>query len=230
MPFHLPGKKPHLKLKNTFQVPRLDAHPGQPNIKPLLVPCDENLQRPAGVPRPRRPLLPLWRGLPLFLSVLFFILSFSFWSGLLLFFTGHFVSFGNFFIGQVCLFGLLFIFIFLPETRGKTPEETAQSFVGLQPLLDRVCSCSPLSSLVILLILHIIQLIVVGLQPLLDRVRSHFPIFLVVGFNKKSLHYDVALFKFSVSPTCLSAAHVMLFKHILLQKWSNIERWTAKRM
>ena len=34
--------------------------------------------------------------------------------------------------------GLVFIFIFLPETRGKTPEETAQSFVGLQPLLDRV--------------------------------------------------------------------------------------------
>ena len=49
---------------------------------------------------------------------------------------GHAAPF--FLYGGVCLFGLVFIFIFLPETRGKTPEETAQSFVGLQPLLDRV--------------------------------------------------------------------------------------------
>ena len=51
---------------------------------------------------------------------------------------GHAAPF--FLYGGVCLFGLVFIFIFLPETRGKTPEETAQSFVGLKPLLDRVCS------------------------------------------------------------------------------------------
>ena len=42
---------------------------------------------------------------------------------------GHAAPF--FFYGGVCLFGLLFIFIFLPETRGKTPEETAAAFQGL---------------------------------------------------------------------------------------------------
>ena len=47
------------------QVPRLDAHPGQPDLKPLLVHRHQNLQRPAGVPRPRCPLLPLRRRLPL---------------------------------------------------------------------------------------------------------------------------------------------------------------------
>jgi len=40
---------------------------------------------------------------------------------------GHAAPF--FLYGGVCLFGLVFIFIFLPETRGKTPEETAQNFL-----------------------------------------------------------------------------------------------------
>ena len=44
---------------------------------------------------------------------------------------GHAAPF--FLYGGVCLFGLLFIFIFLPETRGKTPEETAQNFASLRP-------------------------------------------------------------------------------------------------
>jgi hypothetical protein len=43
-----------------------------------------------------------------------------------------------FFYGGVCIFGLVFIYIFLPETRGKTYEETAQSFVGVRPIVDRV--------------------------------------------------------------------------------------------
>ena len=30
--------------------------------------------------------------------------------------------------GSVCLFGFVFIYVFLPETRGKTPEETAKAF------------------------------------------------------------------------------------------------------
>merc|ERR1719192_555196 len=40
---------------------------------------------------------------------------------------GHAAPF--FLYGGICLFGLVFIFIFLPETRGKTPEETAQNFL-----------------------------------------------------------------------------------------------------
>ena len=44
---------------------------------------------------------------------------------------GHAAPF--FLYGGVCLFGLVFIFIFLPETRGKTPEETAQNFASLRP-------------------------------------------------------------------------------------------------
>ena len=33
-----------------------------------------------------------------------------------------------FIYGSVCLFGFVFIYVFLPETRGKTPEETAKAF------------------------------------------------------------------------------------------------------
>ena len=39
---------------------------------------------------------------------------------------GLFVPF--FVYGSVCLFGFVFIYVFLPETRGKTPEETAKAF------------------------------------------------------------------------------------------------------
>ena len=48
---------------------------------------------------------------------------------------GHAAPF--FLYGGVCLFGLVFIFIFLPETRGKTPEETAQNFASLRPNHER---------------------------------------------------------------------------------------------
>lgn len=44
-----------------------------------------------------------------------------------------------FLYGSVCVFGLVFIYIFLPETRGKTYEETALEFEGLRPLKDRLC-------------------------------------------------------------------------------------------
>ena len=44
-----------------------------------------------------------------------------------------------FLYGSVCVFGLVFIYIFLPETRGKTYEETALEFEGLQPLRARLC-------------------------------------------------------------------------------------------
>ena len=44
-----------------------------------------------------------------------------------------------FLYGSVCVFGLVFIYIFLPETRGKTYEETALEFDGLQPLRARLC-------------------------------------------------------------------------------------------
>ena len=33
-----------------------------------------------------------------------------------------------FIYGSICLFGLVFIYVFLPETRGRTPEETAKAF------------------------------------------------------------------------------------------------------
>ena len=33
-----------------------------------------------------------------------------------------------FIYGSVCLFGFIFIYVCLPETRGKTPEETAKAF------------------------------------------------------------------------------------------------------
>jgi hypothetical protein len=49
---------------------------------------------------------------------------------------GHAAPF--FFYGGVCLFGLVFIFFFLPETRGRTPEETAQNFAPVRPILDMV--------------------------------------------------------------------------------------------
>lgn len=39
---------------------------------------------------------------------------------------GTYVPF--FIYGSVCLFGFVFIYVFLPETRGKTPEETAKAF------------------------------------------------------------------------------------------------------
>ena len=92
-----------------------------------------------------------------------------------------------FWFGQVCLFGLLFIFIFLPETRGKTPEETAQSFVGLQPLLDRVGHFPLLFFGHLLLIFQIIWLIVVRLQPLLDWVCSHLTL-LFFGYLLRIFH------------------------------------------
>jgi len=43
--------------------------------------------------------------------------------------------------GGVCVFGLIFIFIFLPETRGKTYEETAMEFQGFSPLKQRIFNC-----------------------------------------------------------------------------------------
>ena len=46
-----------------------------------------------------------------------------------------------FLYGTVCVFGLIFIYIFLPETRGKTYEETAMEFEGCRPFKERLC-CS----------------------------------------------------------------------------------------
>ena len=46
-----------------------------------------------------------------------------------------------FLYGSVCVFGLIFIYIFLPETRGKTYEETAMEFEGCRPFGERLC-CS----------------------------------------------------------------------------------------
>ena len=43
-----------------------------------------------------------------------------------------------FMYGSVCLLGLVFIFIFLPETRGRTFEETALEFQGFGPLRERI--------------------------------------------------------------------------------------------
>jgi len=48
---------------------------------------------------------------------------------------GPFVPFFTY--GSVCLFGFIFIYIFLPETHGKTSDETAKTFVGFRPLLNR---------------------------------------------------------------------------------------------
>lgn len=58
-----------------------------------------------------------------------------------------------FIYGSVCVFGFIFIFIFLPETHGKTAEETAKSFTGINPVLKRIgckrlchlffCQCWP---------------------------------------------------------------------------------------
>ena len=42
-----------------------------------------------------------------------------------------------FLYGGVCVFGLIFVFVFLPETRGKTYEETALEF---QVVLQKVAS------------------------------------------------------------------------------------------
>ena len=67
---------------------------------------------------------------------------------------GPFVPF--FLYGSVCLFGFLFIYVFLPETHGKTSEETAKSFSGFRPVVKRTgckavcsmchstCQCVPL--------------------------------------------------------------------------------------
>jgi hypothetical protein len=67
---------------------------------------------------------------------------------------GPFVPF--FLYGSVCLFGFVFIYIFLPETHGKTAEETAKSFTGFRPVVKRTgcksvctmchssCQCVPL--------------------------------------------------------------------------------------
>merc|ERR1719431_567536 len=52
-----------------------------------------------------------------------------------------------FFYGSVCVFGFVFIYIFLPETRGKTYEETAQSFEGVDPFKERL-GCPLLSECV----------------------------------------------------------------------------------
>lgn len=52
-----------------------------------------------------------------------------------------------FFYGSVCIFGFFFIYIFLPETRGKSYEETAQSFEGVDPFKDRI-GCPLLSECV----------------------------------------------------------------------------------
>ena len=61
-----------------------------------------------------------------------------------------------FLYGSVCVFGFVFIYIFLPETHGKTSEETAKSFHGLRPVVKRTgckavcsmchsgCQCVPL--------------------------------------------------------------------------------------
>ncbi|XP_071743542.1 facilitated trehalose transporter Tret1 [Lepeophtheirus salmonis] len=58
--------------------------------------------------------------------------------------------------GIVCIFGFVFIYIFLPETQGKTQEDTARSFEGVHPLLKRIgcknfCKilgqCGPLNKL-----------------------------------------------------------------------------------
>ncbi len=60
-----------------------------------------------------------------------------------------------FLYGAVCVFGFIFIYIFLPETRGRTPEETARAFRGLGPIVRRtgclgfclvVCRCCFTSS------------------------------------------------------------------------------------
>ena len=67
---------------------------------------------------------------------------------------GPFVPF--FMYGSVCVFGFVFIYIFLPETHGKTSEETAKSFTGFRPVVKRTgckavcsmchstCQCVPL--------------------------------------------------------------------------------------
>ena len=67
---------------------------------------------------------------------------------------GPFVPF--FLYGSVCLFGFVFIYVFLPETHGKTSEETAKSFSGFRPVVKRTgckavcsmchstCQCVPL--------------------------------------------------------------------------------------
>lgn len=67
---------------------------------------------------------------------------------------GPFVPF--FLYGSVCVFGFVFIYIFLPETHGKTSEETAKSFSGFRPVVKRTgckavcsmchsgCQCVPL--------------------------------------------------------------------------------------
>lgn len=40
--------------------------------------------------------------------------------------------------GSVCLFGFVFIYVFLPETQGKSADETAAAFSGFRPILGRV--------------------------------------------------------------------------------------------
>ena len=67
--------------------------------------------------------------------------------------VGPYVPF--FLYGSVCVFGFFFIFIFLPETHGKTAEETAGWFAGLRPVAQRMtcqgmcgtCRCWPLNKL-----------------------------------------------------------------------------------
>ncbi len=46
-----------------------------------------------------------------------------------------------FLYGSVCIFGFAFIFLFLPETHGKSAEETAASFAGMPPALRLLKKC-----------------------------------------------------------------------------------------
>ena len=46
-------------------ISRLDSHPGQPDLQPLLVCRHQDVQRSAGLARPRCPLFPLWWSLSL---------------------------------------------------------------------------------------------------------------------------------------------------------------------
>ena len=65
LPIRLEARRDRDKLKPNSKVPRLDSHPGQPNLQPLLVCRHQDVQRSAGLARPRCPLFPLWWSLSL---------------------------------------------------------------------------------------------------------------------------------------------------------------------